>query len=513
MTRSLYNSLGRRFAPDRFDVSRRDLLKTALAAAAMLTLPSCAGVRRARKPGDDLSLPRIVVVGGGFSGLACASELCSAGCRVTVLEARGRVGGRVLTFRDFLEARTVEGGGELIGSNHPHWAAYAKRFNLGMRPVSEYEDLSSPILLEGRRLDDAEAKALWEEMDKAFMSLTADAAPVIEDTPWETPNAAAIDARNTEQWLLAQSLSPLCLRALRAELAANNGNATTNQSYLGNLTQVKGGGLDKYWTESEVFRCASGNDALATALAGSLPDHCLHLRTPVTRIEYAADGVRVHTAEASIDCDHVVLAVPPSVWPGIRFSPDLPAPLTPQMGQNVKYLAQLKTRFWADSKAAPTCLSDTDVSMTWEGTDAQSDVGGVCLTSFSGGPAAANCRAHASGDLAGHYARTLETIYPGFSRQVSTARFMDWPSDPNTRAGYSFPAPGQVTTVGPLLHKGLPGLTFAGEHCCYKFVGYMEGALTSGVEAARRIIAATPPPRRALPQGTASAFTQPVGAG
>ena len=55
------------------------------------------------------------------------------------------------------------------------------------------------------------------------------------------------------------------------------------------------------------------------------------------------------------------------------------------------------------------------------------------------------------------------------------------------RAGYSFPAPGEVTTVGPLLHKGLGRLHFAGEHTCYAFFGYMEGALQSGVSLARKL--------------------------
>ena len=56
-------------------------------------------------------------------------------------------------------------------------------------------------------------------------------------------------------------------------------------------------------------------------------------------------------------------------------------------------------------------------------------------------------------------------------------------------ASYSFPAPGEVTTMGPMLRKGAARLHFAGEHGCYKFVGYMEGALCSGVELAKRLAA------------------------
>jgi monoamine oxidase len=71
---------------------------------------------------------------------------------------------------------------------------------------------------------------------------------------------------------------------------------------------------------------------------------------------------------------------------------------------------------------------------------------------------------------------------------VLKTRFMDWPSDAWVRASYSFPAPGQVTTMGPTLREGVGGhLHFAGEHTCYAFVGYMEGALNSGVSIARRL--------------------------
>ena len=47
-------------------------------------------------------------------------------------------------------------------------------------------------------------------------------------------------------------------------MTADNGVVTEWQSYLANLAMVKGGGLEKYWTDSEVYRCAGGNQQLAT---------------------------------------------------------------------------------------------------------------------------------------------------------------------------------------------------------------------------------------------------------
>ena len=66
---------------------------------------------------------------------------------------------------------------------------------------------------------------------------------------------------------------------------------------------------------------------------------------------------------------------------------------------------------------------------------------------------------------------------------------MEWPADGWTRCGYSFPAPGEVTRVAPLLRRGIGRIRFAGEHTSSKFPGYMEGALDSGVAVARAIAA------------------------
>ena len=64
------------------------------------------------------------------------------------------MGGRVLTFRDFVPGKHVEGGGELVGSNHPTWVAYAERFKLSFLDVTEEEDFDFPIVLGGKPLDE-----------------------------------------------------------------------------------------------------------------------------------------------------------------------------------------------------------------------------------------------------------------------------------------------------------------------------------------------------------------------
>jgi monoamine oxidase len=82
----------------------------------------------------------------------------------------------------------------------------------------------------------------------------------------------------------------------------------------------------------------------------------------------------------------------------------------------------------------------------------------------------------------------IERLYADIRKNFVKARFMDWPSEPLTRGGYSFPAPGQITMAGPVLREGLGGrVHFAGEHTSFAFVGYMEGGLNSGAAVAHRL--------------------------
>ena len=477
----LFRRLHRRYAAAD-GITRREMMQRSLAAAAGVLLSErLAGVSAQQKPG------RVVVIGGGFSGLAAGYELSRAGYLVTVVEARNRVGGRVLSFSDLVPGKNVEGGGELIGSNHPTWVAYAKQFKLEFLDVSE-EDGDAPITLGGKQLSADAAEALWEELEKASNLLNADAAKVSDAfEPWRTPNADALDRRTLAEWIAGLDISPLCRMGLDAMMTADNGVVTAWQSYLGNLAMVKGGGVENYWTESEVYRCKGGNQQLARRLASAVGNERVMTRTPVTRVQVDDRLARVTLASGRVlEAEHVLLTAPPSVWNRIAFEPLLPGTLMPQMGSNVKCLIALKNRFWRNAGLAPDSFTDGPLHMTWDGTDGQPGAG-AAMVAFSGGPAAEVTREWSAASRIEQHVAALEKMYRGIRPAFVKARYMDWPGDAWTKGSYSFPAPGQVTTQGPTLRQGLGRLHFAGEHSSYGFMGYMEGALESGAAAARRI--------------------------
>jgi monoamine oxidase len=476
---NLYSQLQRKYGKPS-GITRREMIERSLGAAAALLLSE----RFTAAP--RAAAGRVIVIGGGFSGLAAAYELSKVGYDVTVAEARNRVGGRVLSFSDLVPGKNVEGGGELIGSNHPAWVGYAKQFGLKFLDVSE-EDLEAPIVLNGKRLSGDESEALWEEMEKAFNTIITDAAKVDADAPWTAPNAEALDKRTLASWINGLSASPLCKTGLHTMMMADNGMVTEWQSYLGNLAMVKGGGLEKYWSESEVYRCQGGNQQLARKLLAAIGPTKVLLRTIVRSVAVTGSGVRVTLADGKVlEGDHVILSAPPPTWNRIAFDPALPLALQPQMGTNVKFLMAFNGPFWRRRELGPEMLTDGPISSTWHGTDGQRGAG-EAMVAFSGGSAADQCREWTPVERTAKYLAEMQKVYPNVRPAFVKSRFMDWPGDPWVKASYSFPAPGQVTTQGPVFKQGLGRLHFAGEYCSYAFMGYMEGALSSGAAAARRI--------------------------
>jgi monoamine oxidase len=171
-----YRSLLRQYRPQAFALNRRDFI-AGLAAMALLR------GRLAQAASAAAKGTRVLVIGAGFAGLASAFELQGMGYDVEVLEARSRVGGRVLTFRDWIPGKLVEGGAELIGSNHLTWLRYAAHFGLSYRDTTDWPEGSAPLLLGDKLLTEAEKRQVFEELDRLFGALTNMARAVDAESP------------------------------------------------------------------------------------------------------------------------------------------------------------------------------------------------------------------------------------------------------------------------------------------------------------------------------------------
>ncbi|MDP3859813.1 MAG: FAD-dependent oxidoreductase [Stagnimonas sp.] len=454
---------------------------------------------------------KVVVVGAGFAGLMAGYSL-SGSCNVTVLEARDRVGGRVWTQINSSANRAIEAGAELIGYNHPTWLMLAKQFDLGLTVLTSEDafasmDLEMPLYLDGRLVSSNEAGQIYEEMEETLSRICTAAGELVDPyKPWEARDANELDTKSLSQWILEQHCSSLTNKALEVQFANNNGAPTSRQSYLANLAAIRGGALDgkpdDYFTQSETVKCQQGNQALAEKLAAEIvrAGGSVSLSKPVSRVEIVADRVSIKLANGDIvEADYVVVAIPPSLWPSsaqseIAFDPPIPPEFQMSMGVAVKYLSEMKSRFWFGAGLSPNSVSDS-IGITWDGTDNQMQLEGqtVELSLFAGGNAAqlAIEMFNRSGPehLRAYYTGEIEKLYRGYSRNATSApRFVCWPQDRWARGGFSCPAPGEVTRIGPFLNRPFHDrMFFAGEHCCPPFFGYMEGALQSGLAVAKAI--------------------------
>lgn len=484
MSRSLFARLHARFGPRGRGVTRREVLRRAMAAATGAALLPMVRISRA----SEGSRGRILIIGAGLAGLSAAYQLTERGYRVIVIEARPRISGRVRSLNDFVDGRSVEGGGEFIGSNHPTWLAYANRFGLEFLDVSEDEELDFPVVIDGRLLSQAEALDVYEGAVKASKAINHEATDVDAERPWLSPLAQMRDSLPTACRIAAFDISENARKAINAQTTADNGVSTEMQSYLANLAMVKGGGLDRFWTDSEVYRCKGGNQQLAEALAAAIGSDQIVISTPVESISQDEHGALVRTNEGlEFRGDYVILTAPPSTWHRIRFDPGLPPELDIQMGSNVKYLSLTRKRFWLDAGSSQYALANADVQETWEGTDGQAGDAGIVFACFSGGPASERTRAFPPAERDEKYAAMLSIAYPQWRENFLRSLYLDWPGEKWSEASYAFAKPGEVTKAGPTLYEGVGRLRFAGEYASYPFPGYMEGALSTGIRAARQI--------------------------
>lgn len=477
--------------------SRRDALRAgAVTAAGLLLAPALArsavAARAAQPAGGGVG--RVAIIGGGFAGLACCDALVDAGVDAHVYEAESRVGGRVLTDRKLIAQGAVELGGEFVGDNHPTWLALAEKFELNLPELPEVEG-DEGFILEGKLLRGEELQRLYAEIEEALARLIELAKDINPDEPWNAPKAAELDAQSLLDWLAASDgLGDRARAMIVAETEADNGVPASRVSLLAYLSMINGGGLADYFELSETRRLEGGNDALATAMARKLGDR-VKLRVPIVKVERTKSGVTLAAGDgATLSADAVVLAIPPTVWDRIEFSPALPGSLRPQFGVNTKLIIKVPGPFWGEM--SPEIAGDGLVQYGW--ISAQSEADGLAYTLFSGAEQSTALRAMPNVDRTRRALASLAPAFPNLSIElVRQDLFVDWPGMPRVRGSYSFPAPGQVTAFGPTLTHGikddLAPLLFAGEHTSYAFPGYMEGALASGVRAAKALMARAAP--------------------
>lgn len=426
--------------------------------------------------------PRVAVLGAGFAGASAGWFASRAGFGVTLIEP-GVTGGRVSSTDTFVPGRILEAGAELIGTNHPLWMALAAHFGFALSVLSSEDNyaaagLEMPLIIDGHRLTAEEQETLHEEMDKVFQLWGAESKIVRNPwMPWTTDGAAELDAQSVAA-KVPTTVSELTKKAILLEFELDNCIPAAEQSWLGALAQLAAGGGYAFFEETEVFRCAAGNQSLGRRLAAGVDlnkGRATNIRTG-DRLFIELEGGAVEGP-----FDYAIVAVPGVAMEKITID-GRPFPYrTIAHGPAVKYLSAVERRFWITEGLAPSGMSD-QLGMMWEGTDNQMDTARFDVSVFAGGRPAQ--RAIDGGGGPAYFAPRLTALLPHY--EAVRTEFENWPQ--RVGMGYSCPAIGEVTTTQKAYEGLIAGrIAVAGEHTSPAWFGFMEGALESGLVAMARI--------------------------
>ncbi len=452
----------------------------------------------------------VAVVGAGLAGLVAARRLAAAGRDVLVLEARQRVGGRVLDAWHHGETR-VSLGAQWLGVGQVRLQRLCAELGLTVRPVAS---VGHHLICEGGTRTRVDAVAFggaslplreapgvaeaWTELEEVGAELDLEA-------PHGHPLARELDATTLAAWLARRLPSAAARRYFAAEmggfLAADPGEVSVLHAafYLASggghasLASTAGGAQDAV--------VAQGAHAAATALAAGLGERCL-LGAPVRAIEQEAGGVTLRAPGLTVRADRVVVAVPPPLAARIAFAPRLPPARSRlharlRLGDVVKFAVVYPRPFWREEGLTGQAFSVRGPVHTVYDDSPPGATAGVLVGFFEGGDA----RRFAGPRPAARREEVLGCLSAWFGRgALDRPAYLDkdWSVDAWSRGGYGARfAPGQWTSFGAALREPVGRLHWAGSETSPVWNGYMEGAVRSGERAAREVrVALSAPVRR-----------------
>jgi monoamine oxidase len=412
---------------------------------------------------------RVLVVGGGLAGLSCGLDLARAGHGVTVLEASGRAGGRVLTVRGFRDRQWAEAGAELFGRRDLAVMSWASELGLALAPTVR----SLRLWLSGAFVepDDpmaAEAWLTWRQL------------------PERAGRGAVgyLDRLTLAEWLAVDPPPPRAVEIFRCIVEPLLGAPIEEVSALWALREAAA------WRD-DTFHLRAGADTLSDAMASRLGER-LRLNTAVLSIAQAEAGVELvtHTGE-HLTGDRAVLAIPPPALARIGFDPPLSEAKSQTLAEismagALRTILQFKRRVWRRQESSRgDAITDLPIQHIHEATAGQLGDRGI-LTVHTTGPEAESLRPLQEREEQYRVLAQVDQVWPGVAPVFELGATHDWAAQPWIGGMRSVWRPGQLLDLQPGLARPEGRLHFAGEHTQDR-PGTMEAALVSGRRAAWEI--------------------------
>jgi len=449
----------------------------------------------------------VVVVGAGLSGLIAARQLTKAGKSVAILEARDRIGGRMISAHTISDG-VVDLGGQWVGPTQTRFISLLDELNLTR--FDSYYDGKGVFCWDGRRV----AADLAHEFKKSYIFFEPDqlgftaeeitAAEKLQDDfwalastinleqPWLTPNAKQLDAETSFSWAEKRTNSRVA-KFFIDWLAHVGGNGGFEPGAASILHLAWTQSVSPQWELPETWLIQGGAGQVAVRLAKELK-RFIHLNKPVTRIKQMANKVTVYSSRGSaFTAKAVIVAIPPALRAGIKFSPPLPARTTgliqrSPMGSMIKCIAVYPKAFWREQGLNGLGEGNLKTLELTADSSPSSGVPGI-LASF-----VSSDRAVELGEMTPNERKRLVledmVTYWGPQAANPTQYFeANWNSEEWTTGAFtSYMSPGAWTGYGPAWREPVGRIYWAGTEVAVRWPGYFDGAIRAGEYAAEKVI-------------------------
>jgi monoamine oxidase len=192
----------------------------------------------------------------------------------------------------------------------------------------------------------------------------------------------------------------------------------------------------------------------------------------------------------TMTADKLVCAVPFTLLRRIEITPKFSA--EKRLGiEQLPYLSvsrvflQSRKRFWIAEGTSGVAASDLTSMKLRHATLIQSGMRGI-LNSYNEGENSRRITAMRESERLSSTLNDIEKIYPGMRQNYEGGISKCWDEDAWSRGAFSIYDVGQMKTFIPFMSRPEGRIHFAGEHTS-RWTGLMQGALESGVRAAREV--------------------------
>jgi len=451
-------------------MKRRDFIKTTgTVVAGAVILPKYSFPKSTPK--------RVVIIGAGISGLAAAYKLKQSGANVTLIEARNRVGGRILTYKFDEPGLTCELGAEWVGASHTRLIELCKEFELEL----QNHQFESHLTLNGeyKKAGDWDFTLAWKQKYDALLEH-------FNSLQEGSIEKNAFDKLDWWRYLVNEGISDSDLE-LKELLDSTDFGETIRQvsAYAG---------ISEYAESSPKnemdFHIKGGNSGIIFKLAEAIGNENILLKTKVEKVEQKNGSVVVFCDNGNkYEADNVICTTPTYSLLKINWEPALPKDYLDALNE-LQYSRIIKTsvlfseRFWKDESL--DMITDTLPHYFFHSTKNQEGKQGI-LTSYAIGDRAYVLSKMNQQKKIEEICKALKPAFGDVEKYTERAINYYWGSDAFTHGAYAIYNKHQWLDVRETLNKNHGRVYFAGEHLA-DWQGFMEGAINSGEDSAEKIL-------------------------